>query len=159
MGRVVAPFGVKGWVKVQTYSESVDALLDYEQWWLGNEKAWSVAQLEEGAPHGQTLVAKLSGIDDRDAAGKLKGLLVALPRAALPKAAANEYYWTDLVGLEVVNRDGVSLGQVDSLMDNTAQAILVVKGDRERLIPFVPVYVDQVDLPAKKIVVDWPVDE
>lgn len=159
MGRVVAPFGVKGWVKVQTFTASVDALLDHEQWWLGDEKKWSEAVLEDGAPHGQTVVAKLRGVDDRDAAGKLKGLLVALPREALPATQPGEYYWTDLIGLEVVNREGVCLGTVENLMDNSAQGVLIVKGERERLIPFVPLYVEAVDLDGKKISVDWSTED
>jgi 16S rRNA processing protein RimM len=157
MGRVAAPFGVKGWIKVQVFTETVEGLLDYPTWWVGKEGSWQAFQLEEGAPHGQVVLAKLAGTEDREAVAKLKGMDIAVPRDALPEAK-DEYYWADLVGLQVVNREGIELGRVDSLLDNGAQSVLVVKGERERLIPFVPVHVDRVELEAGRILVDWQQD-
>jgi 16S rRNA processing protein RimM len=157
MGRVAAPFGVKGWIKVQTFTEEVDGLLAYATWWVGKEGAWQEFKVEEGAPHGQVVLAKLAGTEDRDAVAGLKGMDIAVPREVLPEVN-DGYYWSDLVGLQVVNREGIEFGRVESLLDNGAQSVLVVKGERERLIPFVPVYVDRVELEAGRILVDWQQD-
>ena len=157
MGRVAAPFGIKGWIKVQTFTEETDGLLDYPTWWVGKEGSWQEFRVEAGAVHGQVVLAKLEGPADREAVANLKGLDIAVPREILPEAT-DSYYWTDLVGVQVVNREGVELGRVDSLLDNGAQSVLVVKGERERLIPFVPVYVDRVELEAGRILVDWQQD-
>lgn len=157
MGRVAAPFGVKGWIKVQTFTEEIDGLLAYPTWWLGKGGSWQEYRVEEGAVHGQVILAKLAGPEDRDGVAKLKGSDIAVPREILPEAK-DGYYWTDLVGVQVVNREGVELGRVETLLDNGAQSVLVVKGERERLIPFVPVYVDRVELEAGRILVDWQQD-
>jgi len=157
MGRVAAPFGIKGWIKVQTFTEATDGLLDYRSWWLGGGDSWKQYQVEESAVHGQVILAKLAGAEDREAVAKWKGLEIAVPREALPEADGM-VYWTDLVGLRVVNREGIELGTVDSLLDNGAHGVLVVQGDRERLIPFVPVHVDGVELEAGRILVDWQQD-
>jgi 16S rRNA processing protein RimM len=157
MGRVAAPFGVKGWIKVQTFTEEIDGLLAYATWWVGKEGSWQEFKVEEGAPHGQVVLAKLAGTEDREAVAKLKGMDIAVPREVLPEVK-DGYYWSDLVGLQVVSREGIEFGRVESLLDNGAQSVLVVKGERERLIPFVPAYVDRVELEAGRILVDWQQD-
>ncbi|MBX9961634.1 MAG: ribosome maturation factor RimM [Burkholderiales bacterium] len=157
MGRVAAPFGVKGWIRVQTFTEAVDGLLDYPSWWVGSTGQWQEYRVEQGSAHGQGIVAKLAGFDVPEAAAKLRGQDVAVPREALPEVQ-DGFYWTDLVGLKVVNKEGIELGRVDTLLDNGAQSVLVVKGEREWLIPFVPVYVDRVELEAGRILVDWQQD-
>ncbi|MCW5624214.1 MAG: ribosome maturation factor RimM [Burkholderiales bacterium] len=158
MGRIAAPFGIKGWVKIQTFTADVDGLLDYTPWWVGRASGWEAWTVEESAVHGVTLVVKLTGVDDREAAARLRGMEVAVPRAALPEAD-DGYYWADLIGLDVKNRDGVMLGTVESLMDNGAQSVLVVGGERERLIPFVEAHVDGVDLVTREIRVNWHPDD
>ncbi len=159
MGRIVAPYGVRGWVKVRPQTESVDGLLDYPTWWLASQDDWKPWRLLEGRIQGaQDLVARLEGVEDRDRAAQLRGLRIAVPRAQLPPAPAGEYYWSDLIGLNVVNREGVFLGQVAEIFATGANDVLVVRGERERLIPFVDPYVIKVDIDASLLTLDWGAD-
>jgi 16S rRNA processing protein RimM len=158
MARVAGPFAVKGWVKLQVYTERVDGLLDYPVWWIGGDGSWAPAEVEDGAAHGAALVAKLKGIDDREAAAALSGREVAVPRSALPGSEEGEYYWADLEGLRVSNLDGQPLGVVSELLETGANHVLVVHGERERLIPFVGAVVKSVDLARGELVVDWGAD-
>lgn len=158
MGRVAAPFGVKGWIKVQPYSEDPGTLMDFESWRVGRGEAQRHFAVEAIQDHGNALIAKLAGIDDRDAAYALRGQEVAVPRGALPEPEENAYYWSDLIGLTAVNREGVELGKVDSLLETGAHDVLVVKGKREHLIPFVAAFVGKVDLEGGTIEVDWGED-
>jgi len=162
MGRVAAPYAVQGWLKIQPYTESVDGLLEYPAWWLGLDTGpkagWSKYPLLEGKVHGQTLLVRLDGVPDRTAAERLKGVEVAIERSLLPVAGKDEYYWDDLVGLDVMNAQGVSLGKVVGLLETGAHDVLRVVGDRERLIPFVAVYVMSVDKAAGRIQVEWGAD-
>jgi 16S rRNA processing protein RimM len=158
MGRVAGPFGVKGWIKIQPFTQTVGSLLDYTAWWLGREGRWDSSRVEEGAIHGRSLIAKLQGCNDRDTAARLKGLDVALPRAALPASADGEYYWNDLIGLEVVTREGVSLGRIAGVIETGASQVLVVRGERERLIPFTEPVVISVEVANGRLTVDWDAD-
>lgn len=160
MGRVVAPYGIYGWLKVQPHTEYLDGLLDYPDWWLGREDGlrktpWQSYALETAKIHNDVLVVKLKGVDDRDAALRCKGLHVAVPRESLPEADEGEYYWSDLIGLSVTNQQGVLLGLVVELFETGANDVLVVKGDRERLIPYTSQAVMDVNLVEKTILVDW----
>lgn len=162
MGRIVAPYGVRGWVKVQSYAGAPDALLDYASWWI--------AEARGGAPrptavlasrmHGSWVIARLQGVETREAAEQLQGLEVAVSRDALPEVADDEVYVRDLVGLDVRNRRGDALGRIDAVSDAGGQTILRVVADDgvERLIPFVSAIVDEVDLDAGRVVVDWEAD-
>jgi 16S rRNA processing protein RimM len=160
MGRVVAPYGIYGWLKVQPHTEYLDGLLDYPDWWLGREDGlrkapWQSYALETAKIHNDVLVVKLKGVDDRDAALRCKGLHVAVPRESLPEADEGEYYWSDLIGLSVTNQQGVPLGLVVELFETGANDVLVVKGDRERLIPYTAQAVIEVNLVEKTMLVDW----
>ncbi len=162
MGRINAPFGVKGWVKIKPFTETLDALLDYPAWQVGKDGQWRNADVEDATVHGDFIVAKLAGCNDRDAAFALRGQEIAVNREEMPDAEEGEYYWEDLIGLTVVNREGVELGKVASLMETGAHDVLVVKGEKEAgkeiLIPFVGVYVLNVDLAQGRIEVDWGLD-
>jgi 16S rRNA processing protein RimM len=158
MGRVAAPFGVKGWVRIQVFTEAVDGLLDYPSWWLGRDGDWRVGQVEEADVHGRTLVARLAGCEDREAAVALTGAQIAVTRGELPAPEPGEYYWRDLQGLRVVNLQGDELGTVSHLLETGAHDVLVVRGENERLIPFVDAYVVKVDLARGELVVDWGAD-
>ncbi len=159
MGKIVAAQGILGWVKVQTFTEYLDSLLDYDTWYVGNEQAWRPLQVLEADVHGKVLVAKLEGVADRTAAEKYKGLLVAVPRAELPEQEEGEYYWSDLIGLSVENLAGEKFGTVESLLETGANDVLVIKGERgETLIPFIGAVIRQVDLEKKTIRVDWLAD-
>lgn len=158
MGRIAAPFGVQGWIKVQPFTKEVGGLKDFPVWWLGSGDNWRQYPVLEAGIHGQTLIAKLAGCDDRDAAARLKGCEIAVPREQLPAAGADEYYWADLIGLAVVNAQDEALGTVSDLLATGANDVLVVRGERERLIPFIAQVVLEVDLVAKRIRVDWGAD-
>ncbi len=158
LGRIIAPHGIRGWVKIQPFTATPRNLAGYQTWWLGHEGDWRERTVEQAHPHGVTVVAKLAGCEDRDAAAGMKGLEVAVPRAVLPQAASGEYYWADLLGLRVVNEQAQELGVVDRMMETGANDVLVVDGDRERLIPFIGDVVKRVDLDARVITVDWDAD-
>jgi len=158
MGRVGAPFGIKGWIKVQPFTRTVDGLLEHPAWWLGRDSSWGRSRVEDGAVHGRSLIAKLEGCEDRRAAARLKGLEVAIPRDELPASADGEYYWSDLIGLEVANHEGVALGRVTRLIETGASPVLVVQAERERLIPFAQPVVLSVDVADGRLTVDWGVD-
>lgn len=155
MGRIAAPYAVKGWVKVQPYTEYLESLLDYPVWRLGKGGSWQLYRVLDGRPHGRFLLAQLEGVGDRDAAQRLRGMDVAVARDELPELSEGEYYWADLVGLEVVSVAGLSLGRVEGLIETGAHDVLRVGGERERLIPFTAPIVLEVDLSARFIRVDW----
>ena len=158
MGRVTGPFGVLGWIKVHPYTEKAAGLTRYRRWWLGGEAPYAAHEVVQAKVHGSGVVAKLAGIDDRDEAAKLKGQWVVVPRGELPQPGKDEYYWVDLIGLAVVNTEGVCFGTVKALMETGANDVLVVQGERERLIPFIRQVILDVDLAAGTIRVDWGVD-
>lgn len=148
-GRVAGSYGVRGWLRVVV--DEPDVLAAQPTWWLEGT-GYPVAETKL---HSGTLLAKLAGIDTPEAAQKLRGRAVVIPR---PEAGEGRYYWTDLVGLQVVNEQGVVLGEVRRLFSNGAHDVMEVAGDRERLLPFVPAYVKQVDLPNRRIEVEWGAD-
>ena len=166
MGRVLAPHGVKGWIKVQPFTASPESLAGYGHWWLSDGEGWIETEIAEVAVHGADVVARPAGCADRDQAVQYRGREVAIPREAFPEAGEDEFYWADLVGLEVVNMQGEVLGAVAGLLSSGVQDILRVcegksgggKGGDERLIPFVEAVVKKVDLEAGRIEVDWGKD-
>ncbi|HNF89888.1 MAG TPA: ribosome maturation factor RimM [Thiobacillaceae bacterium] len=159
MGRVVAPYAVRGWIKLQTFTEYLDSLLDYPVWRLGKDGRWRDYRVLDGKIHGQYLMAGLEGVEDRTAAEALMGLDVAVLREEMPEADEDEYYWDDLIGLDVVNLAGEALGRVEGLLETGANDVLQVRnGETERLLPFVDAVVKEVDLEAGRLVVDWGLD-
>jgi 16S rRNA processing protein RimM len=158
MGRISAPYAIRGWVKIKPHTEYIDSLLEYPVWHVGRNGQWREYRLVEGKVHTQYLLAHLEGVDDRDGAEALMGMDIAVLRGDMPAAEEGEYYWDDLIGLDVVNAEGALLGKVSGLLETGAHDVLVVQGERERLIPFVEVYVREVDLEARRILVDWGLD-
>ena len=163
MGRIVAPYGVYGWLKVLPDTEALDGLFDYDTWWIGKQDNWREVVVEQAKIHNDVLVVKLAEVDDRDQAFACKGLQVAVPREALPEPEDNEYYWSDLIGLAVKNQQGVDFGYVTDVFETGANDVLVVKtgkenGNIERLIPFIDQVVLAVDVSAKTMLVDWDAD-
>ncbi|MGV2288989.1 ribosome maturation factor RimM [Trinickia sp. YCB016] len=171
VGAIVDAYGLKGWVKVAAHADAGrggDALLSAKRWWLVKGRERKSAAVLQSKTHGDSIVAHLGGPADRDAAFALRGYSVHVRRSDFPALGDDEYYWVDLLGLNVVNEAGVALGQVVGMIDNSAHSVLrieypmtakdgrEVKG--ERLIPFVGVYVKTVDRAAKQIVVDWEAD-
>ena len=155
MGRVRAAHGLKGWIKIQPFTQEKEGLLDYPEWWLGGEGQWQQHRVAESAVHGSTVVARLDGFIDRDAAAGLRGRDVAVPRAAMPENREGEFYWNDLLGMEVRNRNASKLGLVAKILETGANTVLVVQGDTELLVPFIQDVVVNVDLKARQLVVDW----
>lgn len=161
MGRVAAAHGIRGWVKVQPYTEYLDSLLDYGKWWMGRDEQgpWREVDVPQCELHGKTLVAQFPGCPDRTAAERLKGFLIAVPRSSLPEEDEGEYYWSDLIGMDVVNEADVSLGAVANLLETGANDVLSVRGvTGDVLIPFVKSVIKQVDVANRVIRVDWSAD-
>ena len=182
VGRILDAWGVKGWVKVLPYSTDPEALFSAKSWFLQAPETkfrpgftafqGTVSlQVEEVKTHSDSVVAKFRGLDDRNAAEALRGVRIFLPRSSFPAASQDEYYWVDLIGLQVVNREGVNLGLVRDLMTTGPHSVLCVEyaaGQQggpgakatmaERMIPFVSTYIDAVDIAGKRITVDWQPD-
>jgi len=164
MGRIVAPYGVYGWLKVLPDTETLDSLFDYDELWLARPKLgvlastelqWKSYSVETMKLHVDTLVMKLEGIDDRDAALACKGMQVAVPRELLPEPDDDEYYWSDLIGVRVQNQQQQDFGEIVDVFATGANDVIVVKGERERLIPFIDQVVLSVDIAAKEMLVEW----
>lgn len=172
VGRILDAWGVQGWFKVQPYSASPEALFSCRQWFLlppergarGAVTAPVQLSIRQARGHGDGVVASAQGFGDRSAAEGLKGARIFIARSDFPPLPEGEYYWVDLIGLPVRNREGVALGEVVDLMSTGPQQVLVVHQAQgtarpiERLIPFVDAYVDEVDLPARRVLVDWQPD-
>jgi 16S rRNA processing protein RimM len=166
VGYISGAYGLNGWVRVRPYSTDADALLHAKTWWLDKPDFHDV-EMMQSKTHSGDVVARLMGVAGRDAAEALKGATVQIPRSHFPALADNEFYWVDLIGLDVENLQGELLGQVRDMMDNGAHPILRVvvpdaagpeASQQERLIPFVDQFVVTVDQKAKKITVDWGLD-
>jgi len=172
VGRIGEAWGVKGWFKVFAHSSEPEALLAAREWFLLPPLQGPKCPFDgpvrlaarEVREHGGTLVASADGIDDRAVAEQLRGVRIHVARSAFPVPQDDEYYWVDLIGLTVVNREGVELGVVRELMPSGPQTTLVLEGEpqdgkpRQRLIPFVSAFVDRVDLKARRMTVDWQPD-
>ncbi len=160
VGRVSGLFGTRGWVRVESWTRPRENLLDYSPWWLACDGSWQAFEPLEYRRHHGGLIARLSGIADRDQAATLVRSRIAIEREQLGSAPPGEYYWVDLIGLEVVNREGQRLGTVEGLLETGAHDVLRIGGERERLVPFVSgVHVLEVDLAGRRIVVDWHEDD
>lgn len=158
MGRVSAPHGIKGWIKVQPFTQKMDGLLGYPEWWLARDGEWRQHRIAESAVHGTLVLARVEGCSDREAAAALKGAEVAIPRRLLPENREGEYYWSDLLGIEVLNRRGERLGRVAKVLETGANNVLVLEGEKERLVPFVDNVILNVDLARGCLSVDWELD-
>ena len=180
VGRVLDAWGVKGWLKILPHSSAPEALFSADTWFLQPPEAkfrpgfnaftgTVSVSIDEAKNHSDSVVAKLKGMDDRTPAEALRGARIFLPRSSFPAASTDEYYWVDLIGLDVVNREGVVLGCVRDLMATGPQSVLCVEyflptegnvapAAAERMIPFVSAYVDKVDIAGRLIPVDWQPD-
>lgn len=159
LGRITGPFGLRGWVKVFSYTEPREAVLNYKRWLLSNKGEWQAVTVVEGQRHGKTVIVRIDGFEDRDQAASLAGTEIGVPRDELPQIEDGHFYWSDLEGLRVVNHDGTELGRVAYLLETGAKDVMVIEGERERLIPFVmDRVVLGVDLAEGVIRVDWDWD-
>ena len=170
VGRIADAWGIKGWFKVLSHSADPEALFSSRRWYLQpteqGVKTFSgtlLLRIREAKDHSGSIVATAHEVDDRNAAEALRGARVFIPRSSFPTADADEYYWVDLIGLSVLNREGVEMGTVKELLSTGPQTVLVLESlvegkPVERMIPFVAAFVDAVDLPGKRITVDWQPD-
>ncbi len=168
VGRITAVYGIKGWVKVHSYTEPQENLFEYHPWFLKTKHGVKQIEIDEARPHGDAFVAHIVGVDDRDLAAQYTAADIAVERDILPELDEGEYYWSQLEGLVVFTRIGGQrqrLGKVSKLFETGANDVLVVVGDaasidqRERLIPYVPgQFVLEIDLEAGEILVDWDPD-
>ena len=145
MGRVAAPYAVKGWIKIQAFTEYLDSLLDYPTWWLGKQGQWRQFTVLEAKVHSQSLIAHLEGLDDRDAAEAITSSEIAVARDELAPTDENEFYWSDLIGFQVVNLAGETLGRLEGFLETGAHDVMQVKGSKAYLIPFTAPIVDRVE--------------
>lgn len=168
VGFVFGAYGVAGWVRIRPFSEDADALLAVKTWWIDKPSLHDV-DVKQCKLHGGDVVAQLVGVTDRNVAEALKGAAVSIPRSRFPALSDDEFYWAELIGLDVENLQGEHLGTVTDMMSNGPQSILRIQpaatpdanpevAAQERLIPFVDAFIIKVDKAAKKITVDWGLD-
>ncbi len=159
IGKINGIFGVKGWLKIFSYTEPRENILTYSPWVLRKGKESKEVKVINGRRHGKTVVANLDGLDDRNEAATLNGWDILISPEQLPKPRQDEYYWADLVGLQVKTSDGLVLGVIDSMLETGANDVIIVRGDRERLIPFIQGQtVISIDLNTGVMIVDWDTD-
>jgi 16S rRNA processing protein RimM len=170
VGRIVDAWGIRGWFKVLPHSADPQALFSSTRWYLQpserGPQAFSgtvLLRVRESKEHSDAIVARADAVDDRNTAELLRGARIFVPRSSFPTAPDDEFYWVDLIGLDVVNREGVHLGRVKELMSTGPHTVLVLEYEeagqaQERMVPFVSAYVDKVDLQARRIDVDWQPD-
>ncbi|MGD8783682.1 MAG: ribosome maturation factor RimM [Thioalkalispiraceae bacterium] len=160
VGNVAGVFGIKGWIKVRSETEPLTNILQYSPWYLNKNGEWLRYELVEGQRHNKGLIAHLQGCDDRDQAASLVGFQIAIDRSQLPPPGEGEFYWSDLIGLQVINRQGRIVGEIRGLLPTGAHDVLVIQnGENEILIPYVvDHYIDNVDLDEGKVYVDWEWD-
>ena len=156
LGKISGLYGVQGWVKVYSDTDPMEGIVDYTPWKIRQGSEWQTVEVSAGRKHGKTVVAKIAGIDDRETAAGLIGAEIAVERGQLPPPEDDEYYWTDLEGLSVITIEGRDLGRVDHLFETGSNDVMVVNGDRQRLVPFIlEQVIRNIDLEAGRITVDW----
>lgn len=159
MGRFTRPYGVRGWIKVVSFADPIENLLDYKIWQIQHRNVWQMVTMQNGRIYSPFLIVKLEGIEDPETAKHYASDLIAIEREALPPLKGGEYYWSDLIGLCVLSVDGLNLGTVASLIETTSNDVLIVKNrDRERMIPYTSQVVKSVNVEENRIVVDWGAD-
>lgn len=159
LGRISGAHGIRGWVRVQSDTSPRENILGYSPWYLFRQGKRELRKVAAGRLQGKGVVAKLTACDDRNAAEELAGAVIAVPRSQLPETQPGEYYWTDLLGLAVRTVGGVELGRIEQLLETGSNDVIVVQGERERLIPYIwDQVIREVDLQAGVMLVDWDPD-
>lgn len=158
VGKFASVFGVKGWIKVISYTDPPENLFNYADWFVKHNRAWQPINIEAAKPHGKAFVVKIQDIDDRDIAHTYTNNEIAITRDALPDLPEGEYYWSQLVGLTVTTTEGVTLGTIVRLDETGANDIIFIRGDRERVLPYIDSVVKNIDLDKQQMIVDWDPD-
>lgn len=158
IGQIGSPYGVKGWIKINAYTDRVTNVLEYNPWYVENVAGWKCIQIQASHAHGKGVIVKLKGFETPEQVKLLAGKKIAVLRSQLPPLTNKEYYWNDLQGLTVIDQHGHSLGKVIYLIETGANDVLVVKGDKEHAIPYLPgKVVIRVDLVKQELHVNWEV--
>jgi 16S rRNA processing protein RimM len=157
IGKIGSPYGVHGWLKIQTYTEFGTGILSYSPWYISTGKdTWDPLQIEEAKLHGNKVIAKFAAIHSPEEARLLTGKLIAITRSQLPPLKKNEYYWTDLIGLTVINQHGIVLGNVVNLLETGSNDVLIVNGEQNQAIPYLwGDVITYIDLDKQEIHVHW----
>lgn len=156
VGKVGSTYGVQGWLKIQSYTEWADNILDYTPWYVFHNDEWKPFTVTEGRVHGKGMIVKFAGWDTPEESRLLSGKKIAVARSQLPDLPKDEYYWSDLEGLTVINHDGEILGKVSYLISTGSNDVLVIKGEKEIAIPYLPDdVIKSIDLDKQEIHVDW----
>ena len=156
MGQLIGSFGIKGWLKVKVFTEEVETLGNYKEWFISSdEKNWSKLCIESVKISQNRMMVKFEGIDDRTQADRYRKYLVGVLMKSLPKLTDNKYYWNDLIGCEVQNTDGFSFGKLTGFIETGANDVFVVEGEKQRLIPYTKMIIKKIELKQQQIIVDW----
>jgi len=155
VGKINGLFGVQGWVKIFSHTHPRKNILSYQPWHIEIEGQWKTLDIVNGREQGKTIVAQLKDISDRDQARAMIGVDLYIEKSQLPRLSKGEYYWEDLIGLEVVNQENIILGKVNSLVDTGANHVLIVTGTKEHWVPYVEPFLISVDIDKQQILVDW----
>jgi len=156
IGRIGSTYGVQGWLKIQSFTEWADNILEYTPWYIEENDEWKALTITDGRIHGKGIIVKLAGWDTPEKSRLLSGKKIAIARSQLPALEKDEYYWSDLEGLTVINQDGEILGKVSYLISTGSNDVLVIKGETEFAIPYLPEdVIKRVDLEKQEIHVHW----
>jgi len=156
VGKIGATYGIKGWLKIVSFTETIPNILDYDPWYLEENQVWKPIEISDAREHGKGVVAKIAGLDTPEQARLFTGKAIAIKRTQLPTLKKNEYYWSDLEGLTVINQTGEVLGRIIYLIATGSNDVLVVKGDKEHAIPYIlDEVVTSVDLSKRVMHVNW----
>lgn len=155
-GRLARPYGIRGWIKVLSFTDPIQNLLTYKNWYIQHQHTWQNFSLSTGRIQGSFLVVKLEGLNNPEAVKQYTNDLIAVERSTFPPLKENEYYWADLIGMQIVTIDGVPLGRVKSLLETGSNDVLIISNQgHEHLIPYLSHVVKSVDIKNKIITVEW----
>jgi 16S rRNA processing protein RimM len=155
LGRFGTVYGIRGWLKVISYTEPTEKILDFPIWQIHHEGRWETVHVEEGKLHSGKVVVKLAECDDRELARRYTNDTIAVLPHELPPLPKEEYYWADLVGLQVVTTEGINLGVIEQMMATGSNDVMVVIGEHRRLIPYLKKVIRSIDLPNKIMIIEW----
>ncbi len=159
VGKFAAPLGVRGWIKLQSFTHPTENLLDYPDWYVQHQGQWQLLEITARKTHGNFLAVKIKGIDDRDEVHRFTNDLIGIEREQLPPPTSGEFYWHDLIGLTVENLDGEVLGKVTDVLSAGSNDVLQVETPtKKRLIPYTQHAIHKVEIKAGKLIVDWDAD-
>jgi 16S rRNA processing protein RimM len=154
-GKINGLFGVRGWVKIFSYTEPRENILSYQPWYVQIDGKWSTVEIISGRVQGKTIVAQIKDVDNTDKAEQIIGVDIYVEKSQLPELKDGAHYWDDLIGLEVINTASIHLGVVENLVDTGSNHVLIVNGNTEHWVPYIEPYLISVDIDKKRIIVDW----